>query len=195
MNKDTKLTWYNVTLKQFLLLQDLFKIEDETDKLFAISELILGESVTDLPLSEFSEKVKKLNFLKEAIPENTPPRKIEVNDRKYFVDCLLGNITTAQYVDYMNYAKSTDICKMMSVFLIPDGHKYNDGYDMEQVFNDINDLPVPIVNSTAFFFERQLNLFMRIFRHYSIRKIKKTKMNKEAKKKAIEIVNKSMDLV
>lgn len=194
MKKENKMTWYNVTFRQFLMLQELFKIEDETEKLLSIAELLLGEEITELPISQFKEEIKVLDFLKEALPDSNPPKKVEVNGRKYYMDCLLGNVTTAQYVDYVNHAKTNDICKMMSVFLIPEGHKYNDGYDMEQVFEDINDLPVPIVNNTAFFFGKQFKLFMRIFQRYSIKQIKKTKMPKAAKKAMIEAVEKSMDL-
>lgn len=194
MKKENKMTWYDVTLRQFLMLQDLFKIEDETERILSIAELLLGEDVVALPISQFKERVKVLEFLKETLPDKNPPKKVEVNGRKYYMDCLLGNVTTAQYVDYVNYAKTNDINKMMSVFLIPEGHKYNDGYDMEQVFEDVLDLPIPIVNNAAFFFGRQFKLSMEIFQRYSIKQIKKTNLKKEAKKAMIEVVKKSMDL-
>ena len=188
------MTWYNVSLFQFLSLQDLLKIEDETDRLVSIAELLLGKDITELPIAEFNEKVKVLDFLKESIPEVNPPKKIEVNGRKYYTDCLLGNITTAQYVDYTNHCKTNSYNKILSVFVIPDGHKYNDGYDMLQVMNDINDLPIPIVISMAFFFERQLATFTKIFQIYLIQKIKKAKVPKELKKNMIQMVENSMDL-
>ena len=194
MKKDKKMTWYDVTLKQFLELQELFKIEDDTDRMLSIAELLLGEDVINLPLSDFTKEFKKLDFLKEELPNANPPKKIEVNGRKYYMDCLLGNVTTAQYVDYTNYANTNDIGKMMSVFLIPENHKYNDGYDMEQVFNDVNDLPIPVVNNAAFFFGKQFKLFMKIFQRYSIKQVKETKMPKAVKNKVIEVVEKSVDM-
>lgn len=195
MKKDNKMTWFDVTLRQFQELQELFKIEDETERLLAIAELLLGDDVTNLPINEFAQKIKVLEFMKEPIPEGNPIKKVEVNGRKYYMDCLLGNVTAAQYIDYTNHAKANDICKMMSVFLIPDGHKYNDGYDIEQVFKDVNDLPIPIVNSAAFFFGKQFKLFMEIFQRCSTRKLKKTKMPKKVKKAAIKVVEKSTDMV
>ena len=195
MKKTEKMTWYDVTLRQFTLLQDMFKIEDENEMVIGIAEVLFGDDVTELTIPEFTAKLKELNFLNESIPDINPPKKVNVNGREYFMDCLLGNISTAQYVDYINHSKTNDIAKMLSVFLIPEGHKYNDGYDMEQVFNDINDLPIPIVNSAAFFFARQFKLFMRIFQRCSIRQLKKTKMPKEVKKAAIKAVKKSMDMV
>lgn len=195
MKDKKKMTWYDVTLYQFIELKKLMENEDEIERVVSIAELLLGSDVSDLPLKDFNERFKQLDFLSEEIPNKIPPKKIEVNGRKYYMDCLLGNVSTAQYVDYTNHAKTNDISKMLSVFLIPDGHKYNDGYNMEQVFNDIYDLPIPIVNSAAFFFGKQFKLFMRIFQRYSIKQLKKTKMKKEMKKAAIEMVNKSMDMV
>lgn len=189
-----EMNWYDVSLFQFLKLQELTKIEDETERVLNIAELLLGTEVTNLPLVKFTEEIKKLSFLNTEVPESIPPKHVEVNNRKYSVDCLLGNITTAQYVDYTNHAKSNDVAKMLSVFIIPEGHKYNDGYDMLQVINDINDLPVPIVNSIAFFFVKQLVKFMEIFQSYSIKQLKKMKIPKELKKNLIQVLQSITDL-
>ena len=195
MNKYSKLNWYNVNLNQFILLQDVFKIEDDTEKMISVAEIILGNDVTNLPLKEFNEQMKRLEFLKEEIPTSVPPKKIEVNGRKYFLDCLLGSITTAQYVDYTNQSNTGDLSKMLSVFVIPEGHKYNDGYDMLEVINDIGMLPIPIVNSIAFFFGRQFSVFMRIFQRYSAKQIKKTNLPKEVKENMIKIMKDSVNLI
>lgn len=195
MSKEKNMTWYDVTLYQFNEIEKAVNIEDDTERVFRLAEIIFGEDVTNLPLKEFNDKVKQLVFLKEEIPNKIPPKKIEVNGRKYFLDCLLGNITTAQYVDFTNQSNTGDLSKMLSVFVIPEGHKYNDGYDMLQVMDDINSLPIPIVNSVAFFFSRQFSVFMEIFQRYSIKQIKKTNLPKEAKENLIKAVEKSVDLV
>lgn len=195
MNKYSKLNWYNVNLNQFILLQDVFKIEDDTEKMISVAEIILGNDVTNLPLKEFNEQMKRLEFLKEEIPSVVPPKKFEINGKKYFMDCLLGNITTAQYVDFNNHSNTGDFAKMLSVFIIPEGHTYNDGYDMLEVINDIGMLPIPIANSTAFFFGRQFSVFMRIFQRYSAKQIKKTNLPKEVKENMIKIMKDSVNLI
>ena len=194
MKKEKNMTWYDVTLYQFNEIEKAVNIEDDTERIFRLAEIIYGEDVTNLPLKEFNEKVKQMVFLKDEMPNKIPPKKIEVNGRKYFLDCLLGNITTAQYVDFTNHSNTGDLSKMLSVFVIPEGHKYNDGYDMLEVINDIGMLPIPIVNSIAFFFGRQFSVFMKIFQRYSIKQIKKTNIPKEAKENMIKAVEKSVDL-
>lgn len=195
MKKENKLNWYNVNLNQFIKLQDVLNIEDDTERIISVAEILFGTDITDLTLKEFNEQVKQLSFLKEEIPVKNPPKKLEINGNKYYMDCLLGNVTTAQYVDFMNHSNTNDFVKMLSVFIIPDGHKYNDGYDMLQVLNDIGSLPIPIANSAAFFFARQFSKFMEIFQSYSIKTIKKTNLPKMEKKRLIEVVKKSTDLV
>ena len=186
--------WNDVKLYQFNKLQELLKIDDDEERLVQVAQLFFGEKVMDLPVSEFAVKIRELDFLKEAIPSNIPPKKITVNGKKYYLDCLLGNITTAQYVDFTNHSKSDDIAKMLSVFMIPEGHKYNDGYDIMEVINDINDMPVTVVNDTAFFFGKHYSAFMKTFLYYSIRDIKKTNLPKEVKKNLIKATRDSVDL-
>lgn len=188
--KENKKSWYDVTLAQFNALQEINNIEDETERMFQMAEVIFGQDVSDMPLPEFAKKVGELTFLQEEVPIITLPKKIVINDRKYYIDCLLGHITTAQYVDYQNHSVTGEFNKMLSVFIIPSGHTYNDGYDMLQVMNDLLDLPVPIAYSAAFFFAKQFKLFMKIFRRYSIKQLKKTNLTKE-EKEAIEKMVKS----
>ena len=193
--KDKQITWYDVTLYQFEKLQDLMKIDNDEERLFAIAELLLGEEVTNLPISEFISATKQLSFLSEEIEHKIPPKNLELNGRKYTVDCLLGRVSTAQYIDFQNHLKGNDIAVTLSVFIIPKDHKYNDGYDMLQVIDDIRSIPIPIVNSLSFFFSRQFKESMRIFQSYSIKQIKKTDIPKETKKNLIKVVENSVGLV
>lgn len=197
MKKAIKLNWYNVNLNQFNKLREVMSIEDETERVISIAEILLGENITDLPLKEFNEQVKQLEFLKNEIPNSNPPKEFDINGRRYYMDCLLGNITTAQYIDFTNHssAEKPDMAKMLSVFVIPLGHKYNDGYDMLQVIKDIEDLPIPVVKSTTFFFTRQFSKFIQTFQSYSIKRIKKQKLPKEQKQLLIQMVRNSVDLV
>lgn len=190
--------WNDVTVSQFLELQELIKIEDETDRLLSIIELFFGEDAANLPIYEFNKKIKELDFLKTEVPTNHIVNTATVNGRKYKVDALVGHISTAQYVDFTNYMKEDpekNITKCLSVFFIPEGHKYNDGYDILQVISDMGSLPIDIAMSESFFFSRQYKKFIKIFQSSSIKKIKKTDLPKEVKKNLIKAVDNSVDLV
>ena len=188
--------WSDVTLNQFLELQEIMKIEDDTDKMLSLAELFFGEDVTALPLPEFNKKLKELDFLQTEVPTNHIVKKVTINGHDYTIDALLGHVSTAQYVDFTNYMKSeNNIDKVLSVFFIPKGHKYNDGYDMEEVIKDMGSLPIDIALSESFFFSRQFARFIKIFRSYSIKQLKKTDLPKDVKKNLTKVVEDSVNLV
>lgn len=189
------MNWNDITYRQLLDIKEAANIEDENERVFGIMEAIFGEDVLDLPLKDFNEKCKELEFLQKDIPNDLHVKTIKVNGREYYFDGLLGKITTAQYIDFQNYQKNEDEQKTFSVFIIPKGHKYNDGYDMDQVFNDILDVPVPILFSASFFFIRQFELFIRIFRRYSIKQMKKTGIPKEVMENLEKVVNLSTEMM
>ena len=189
------LTWNNITYRTLLDIREASNIEDENERAFAIMEAVFGEDVLDLPLKDFNEKCKELQFLQKEIPNDLHVKDIKVNGREYYFDGLLGKITTAQYIDFQNYQKNNDEQKSFSVFIIPKGHKYNDGYDMEQVFNDILDIPVPVLFSASFFFSRQFELFIRIFQRYSIKQMKKLGLPKEEMENMKKVVNMTTEMM
>ena len=189
------MTWNDITYRQLLDIREAANIEDENERVYAIMEAVFGEDVLNLPLKDFNEKCKELQFLQKPIPNDLHIKTIKVNGREYYFDGLLGKITTAQYIDFQNYQKNEDEQKTFSVFIIPKGHKYNDGYDMDQVFNDILDVPVPILFSASFFFIRQFELFIRIFRRYSIKQMKKTGLPKEVMENLEKVVNLSTEMM
>ena len=189
------LTWSDIKYRTLLDIREAANIEDENERVYAIMEAVFGEDVLDLPLKDFNEKCKELQFLQKEIPNDLHVKDIKVNGREYYFDGLLGKITTAQYIDFQNYQKNNDEQKSFSVFIIPKGHKYNDGYDMDQVFKDILDMPVPILFSASFFFSRQFELFIRIFRRYSIKQMKKLGLPKEAIENMKKVVNLSTEMM
>ena len=195
MNTKHMLTWNDIKYRTLLDIREAANIEDENERVYAIMEAVFGEDVLNLPLKDFNEKCKELQFLQKEIPNDLHVKDIKVNGREYYFDGLLGKITTAQYIDFQNYQKNEDEQKSFSVFIIPKGHKYNDGYDMEQVFNDILDIPVPVLFSASFFFSRQFELFIRIFRRYSIKQMKKLGLPKEAMENLEKVVNLSTTMM
>ena len=195
MNTKHMLKWSDIKYRTLLDIREASNIEDENERVYAIMEAVFGEDVLDLPLKDFNEKCKELQFLQKEIPNDLHVKDIKVNGREYYFDGLLGKITTAQYIDFQNYQKNNDEYKTFSVFIIPKGHKYNDGYDMEQVFNDILDIPVPVLFSASFFFSRQFELFIKIFRRYSIKQMKKLGLPKEAMENLEKVVNLSTTMM
>ena len=150
-------TWKDITLRQFNKIQDLLQEIDEYTTLNIIDVLYDVDSA-NLPAMEVMNKyAHSLDFLMTTIPTNEKLKETyTINQREYNSNINLTQMTTAQFVDYQNYTKENpvDISKCLSVFIIPKGHTYNDGYDLKQVQDDIKDLDMVTINTLAFFFKK-----------------------------------------
>lgn len=181
--------WKDITLRQFNKIQELLEVEDEYTSLNILDYLFEIDSA-DLPLSEFGKYRNSLKFLSESIPNVEIEKEYTINGRTYTSSFDLTVVTTAQFIDYNNYCKEEkkDYAKLLSVFFIPKGHNYNDGYNMREVQEDLQDLNIAVVQSAAFFMTRQFQIFASLFLHYLTETLKKEKMNTEKKKQIIEIL-------
>lgn len=158
-------TWKDITLRQFNKIQDLLQEIDEYTTLNIIDVLYDVDSA-DMPAMEVMNKyAHSLDFLMTTIPTNEKLKETYIiNQREYNSNINLTQMTTAQFVDYQNYSKENpvDISKCLSVFIIPKGHTYNDGYDLKQVQDDIKDLDMVTINTLAFFFKKSFVLLLEI---------------------------------
>ena len=156
-------TWKDITLRQFNKIQDLLQEIDEYTTLNIIDVLYDVDSA-DMPAMEVMNKyAHSLDFLMTTIPTNEKLKDTyTINQREYNSNINLTQMTTAQFVDYQNYSKENpvDISKCLSVFIIPKGHTYNDGYDLKQVQDDIKDLDMVTINTLAFFFKKSFVLLL-----------------------------------
>ena len=150
-------TWKDITLRQFNKIQDLLQEIDEYTTLNII-DVIYDVDSANLPAMEVMNKyAHSLDFLMTTIPTNEKLKDTyTINQREYNSNINLTQMTTAQFVDYQNYSKENpvDISKCLSVFIIPKGHTYNDGYDLKQVQEAIKDLDMVTINTLAFFFKK-----------------------------------------
>ena len=156
-------TWKDITLRQFNKIQDLLQEIDEYTTLNIIDVLYDVDSA-DMPAIEVMNKyAHSLDFLMTTIPTNEKLKDTyTINQREYNSNINLTQMTTAQFVDYQNYSKENpvDISKCLSVFIIPKGHTYNDGYDLKQVQDDLKDLDMVTINTLAFFFKKSYILLL-----------------------------------
>lgn len=171
--------WKDVTLKQFYEIQELIKEQDEYTMLNLIS-LLWNVDASTLPAKDLTKYCKQLGFLNTELPKVTPKKSYTINGTKYNSNYGLPSMTTGQFVDYQNYLKKDGKFEdLLSVFFTPEGHKYNDGYNIDKVKEDILQLSIVDVSAMAFFFKTQLRIFCNYFQSYLIQKMKKAGMKKE----------------
>lgn len=170
------MTWKDITMAQFMELQNAIgkKYKRPEQKTFALANIIFRRDITQEPVGTLQGYYEEMEgLMNQAVPDADVHRSYEINGRKYKLHRDIENVTTAQYIDFTNYAKkaSKNLIEILGVFLIPDGHKYNDGYDMEIVHNDIRDLNAVEGNAIVFFLVNRSMNFMRRSACYSAAQI------------------------
>lgn len=117
-------------------------LDDMEKELHIISLLcdIPYDTLLDTNLQEIKGVSYKLEFLNNF---NVKPRghikHININNTKYEVCTDISKFSVAQYVDFQMYTSKNsneNIAEILSTFVIPQGKKYGDGYDIVQTIND-----------------------------------------------------------
>lgn len=132
---------------------------DELDRQVAIVSILSGmvtDEVLALDLASFSELSLRTSFLNRDAKEGSVAGsyrlgKLELERVKDF-----RGLTAGQYIDFQQYCRNgAEIVDLLSVILIPKGHKYNDGYDTDAVRKAIGDyLTIPEALALQSFFFR-----------------------------------------
>lgn len=164
------ITLNDLTVKQVMDIKNI-TTEDEMEKALELVSIIYKCNADELPIAEFQKKLKEID-LNKPVDKPRVKKSYVINGTKYKLDKSL-NISTAQYVDYTAYMKTGDLSKILSVFLIPEGHSYNNGYDMLKVIKDMETVSYPIASSIGFFFLRLFRIYIKLFLPFLIRKMKK----------------------
>lgn len=184
------LSWSDVTLEQYLEIQAIKEIDSMDIMCELIRILFKIEDPESLPYTEFIKYSQELSFMSKDIVRVPLKDTYQINGRKYNLENNVIQLTTSQVIDYRNYSKEdNNIAKILSVFFIPEGHKYNDGYDIDQVINDIMDLDIKTVISMLDFFQKCWSIFIKVSRDYLTDQLKTTNLPEEKKKEIQEKVD------
>ena len=151
---------YNaLTLGEYMRVNAVLESEaDDLDKQVQIIAILAGLSESEvllLPLADYAQMAAKTAFLRE----HCKPTEIKEDWRHEDLVPVLDfrQITVAQYIDFQTFSKDfpKSLPELLSVFLVPEGHIYNEQYDVAAVVERIKQLPfADALGLAAFFFER-----------------------------------------
>lgn len=176
--------WKDLTLGEFIELEQIMKADiPESYRTVHVLSLLSNhtiEELENLPMHEFKSLTKNLDFINSTPQYNDVKSIYIINEKSYELKSDIASITTAQYMDYQAYMKEkpTDMTKIISCFLIPKGHNYNDGYNMQDVMNDVSFLPLEDGLGIGFFLVKQLVAYILILKDYLEKNLKELKMDK-----------------
>lgn len=139
--------WRDLPLGVYLDILDIQRTEqDELARQAAILAALTGMNASDvlqLPLDEY----KRLRAASEFLGQECPDDLVRTADR---YDCPpftlvpvkdYDKLTVAQYVDFQTFAQEPEahLPELLSVFLVPEGHRYMEGYEAKDVQASIRD--------------------------------------------------------
>ena len=179
-----KYSWNHITGEQYWEIFDILNSEaSDLQKQAELIALIEGKSVDEilsLDMSAAAELINKLEFLnKFELSKRYHPSSIIIDNKKYNVYTNLANLNVAQFIDYQSFISQPfrdSYDKILSIFLIPDGHEYNSGYNILEVQEVIRTKLswFEIQNLLNFILVKYVKSYMRI-QAYLTKKVRKEK--------------------
>lgn len=197
-----KKRWEDITINDYKEIVKITQKELDSDLEKSISILaILCECTEDDLYSMNANKLYKLLSEIEWVKQpykfnhNWSSKHITINGIKYDVVVDINKFTVAQYADLQVYWDKRDdidyMAKLMTLFIIPNGKTYNNGYDIVQLANIIEDnVSINDFNSICFFFLKSCLIFIKaslLFSNWELMKLMMKEKDKEKKKQLKEI--------
>ena len=192
----------NLPIGKYLEILELSQDEnvdalEQQVKTISILTGMTEDDVLALPIMQYKELARKTKFL-----ENGYDGKLQIAKSYGLAGMELipvkdfAKITAAQYIDFQNLSKEGDkyLVETLSIFLIPKGKKYMDGYEIEDVRQAIREnLSVADVLSLSAFFLTKFVKSIKDFRTYSIREIQMIP-NREMREKLMKQMQEAMEI-
>ena len=157
-----KKTWKDITLAAHQRILDVYEkykgSEDDSMLVYDLVAAVYGfdeDTMDGMTISKANEYVETIAFLGDRPKPRTAKGSYILNGRKYKTMMNISELTTAAYIDFqhMSDKSGTMPAEFLSILLVPEGKKYNEGYDLSQAVEDIrNYLSVEdALGLTAFF--------------------------------------------
>lgn len=188
--------WKDVNLGMWQRMNEITQREDEIQRIVGFVALfnnMTEDDVLAMPLDEFKERMKELAWMNVPPEIEQPKEEYTINGKQYVLTMNFHKLTTAQYIDFHSYTKSEDYSQMLSVFLIPKGKKYGEGYDVFEVQQDLKQMPVGEVLGLMGFFIVLYRSWSAALLKYSSRMLRKA-AKREKSKELMETVKKTEEL-
>lgn len=178
MENTIKKSWKDVTIDEYFDLCEKLNDDNLTDyeKIIIKIAFITGKSedeIWNLSWQDFRNlQVESLWMEEFKLKENVKFNTIEINGEKYSIDTNLQNFTVAQYIDFQTFfPKRKDnprtIGNILACFIIPQGKKYAEGYNIQELVDNINsNLDIMTANEIMFFFLKQYLISIRAIANY-----------------------------
>ena len=172
--------WFEIS--EILVSEDA-DIDKQIDMICVLGDYE-RDYVEGLKIEDYSKLVQKTKFILEQPKTSLPEKTYTLGEFKLEPMLNAKDMNVAQYTDYSTYLQLNDIQERMvgliSVFLIPKGKKYNDGYSIEKVKELIlTELTVDKAMSLSAFFLDYTKAWLKGMQTCLAKRLRKMKLTKE----------------
>lgn len=186
--------WEDITLRKFNELEKILLDNEmsDIDKNSSLLAVLCDCSIDEIESIDYADYIRlnaESNFIKN-VPTIDIRDKYTINGREYELCTDFKKYSTIQFIDFQMLAKDKQKNKhrIIAIFLVPPGAKYGDGsYDIEQVVNDVLDMPILDADACMLFFSIVYNALTIAILKYSKRQMKR-KIKREKNKKKRELM-------
>lgn len=188
--QDNEFSWDSISIQKYYSILDILNDNDSDDitKNVRLVSLILDkdeDEVWEMSLPDAGALIGKLRFLNDFKLPDKPNLKISLPGYDLEVMKDVTKITVGQYMDFQSFTKQPlrdSFEKILSIFVIPKGKKYNDGYDIVDLQRTIREhLPFVVGQGLlSFFLAKQLE-YLKSSLTYLEQTMRKTKDQTELK--------------
>lgn len=191
MKKTIIKSWNQISLQQFMTITEMQIAEPDAEKYTRkVIEYLYDIDPLQIPYTDYLTMIRGLNeFFSKPITELKISKNGEyiINDTCYILDINPASFTTAQYIDFTTFAKDGkfNYIDMLSAVLIPKGHIYNDGYDMDKTKSDLGSMPVDSALGIVGFFLKWSKASIKTILRFLTSKKRMKKVDR-AKRKALQ---------
>lgn len=134
-------SWDHINSEKYWEIMDVIDSDlsdiDKSAEICGIIEGCTGDDILNLPISEAKKKLEMLSFLNSfSLIKHYTPKNLMIDGQKYNVMSDMSKLNVSQFIDYENFIQQPfreNYDKILSIFVIPEKYKYNDGYDISKV--------------------------------------------------------------
>lgn len=186
--------WNEITIDLYYEILEVFEDESlsEAEKDLAVCAILCDvpeEEIYSLSILEASKLVNGLSWLsKYDFNKKYKGGKMQIDGEEYRVNCDLQKMTIAQYIDFQTFYRMRDLKNtfgnILACFIIPDGKKYGEDYDIAELAKKITGkISIVTANEILFFFLKELGTSIRALQIYLDFQIWRMKRKADSKQK------------
>lgn len=195
--KDIIDDWSKVTVAQYDAMVEIQQKHSEDSAKYIVEMLYGIDDAERLPMHIYSAYLAGLrSFHRQDVraAQLTKDATYRVGDTTYRVNLSPNAFTAGQYIDFVNSVRDkAPMARVLTALIVPDGHEYNDGYDVGKAAEDMGKLPVTAAFAVFNFFCEWSKRSIRTSLRFLTRQMRRG-ADKERKAKVEELKNRLQEL-